>query len=136
MENKVISVDKNNLNKLCKTARELIETHDYQKCETLICTAMGKYPHSPVLHNLFGILLEKRGEHNMAMKHFRAAWALDPTYIPARQNLDCYGTFFSYGKSSFDDGDCQLREKSEDSEDSSYKIEYDEHGIGRVVRRN
>ncbi|MPN31218.1 hypothetical protein SDC9_178692 [bioreactor metagenome] len=67
------------------------------------------------------------------MKHFRAAWALDPTYIPARQNLDCYGTFFSNGKCAYDESDYSVEE---DEERKKYEIEYDKHGIGHIVRKD
>ncbi len=134
MERKEISEKAEELNRLCVTVRELISLRDYEKCESLIRSAMGKYPHAPEPHNLIGILLEKKGDHLTAMKHFRAAWALDPTYIPARQNLDCYGTFYSSGKCAYDENDCVVEEKA--GKQSNYKVEYDAHGVGRFVRRD
>ncbi len=109
--------------------RELVSKREYQKCEPLISDAMGKYPHSPEPHNLIGVMLEKMGDHLTAMKHFRAAWALDPTYLPARQNLDSFGTFFSTGRCAYDESDCP-EEKQEE-----YITEYDEHGIGHIRRK-
>lgn len=126
--------DKKELTVLCNTVRAFAGKGEYQKCESLIFGAMRKYPHAPEPHNLIGILLEKQGDHLTAMKHFRAAWVLDPTYLPARQNLDCYGTFFSSGKSTYDESDCPAEDKN--SNKNNYKIEYDAHGIGRVVRRD
>ena len=134
MEQKELSEKAEELSKLCVTVRELISLQDYEKCESLIRSAMGKYLHAPELHNLIGILLEKKGDHLTAMKHFRAAWALDPTYIPARQNLDCYGTFYSSGKCAYDESDCEVEEKA--GKQNNYKVEYDTHGVGRFVRRN
>ena len=134
MEQKEVSGNTENLSTLCATVRELIRIQAYEKCKDLICSAMGKYPHAPQPHNLIGILLEKKGDHLAAMKHFRAAWALDPTYIPARQNLDCYGTFFSSGKCAYDESDCSVEEKV--GSRNNYKVEYDEHGVGRFVRRD
>lgn len=85
---------------LCLTVKALNQQHEYQKSEVLIAQAMGQYPHAPEPHNLMGILLESYGDHPKAMKHFRAAWALDPTYLPARVNLnqyaDMYGTDRTY----------------------------------------
>ena len=52
---------------------------------------MLQNPHSAIPHNLMGILMEKENNHVLAMKHFRAAYALDPTYIPARYNMEQYG---------------------------------------------
>ncbi|MDD4159930.1 MAG: hypothetical protein PHO18_03180 [Synergistaceae bacterium] len=106
--------NREDLGSLCAAVRELISIQDYEKCETLIRCAMGKHPHAPEPHNLIGILLEKKGKHLMAMKHFRAAWALDPTYRPARQNIDCYEMFFSNRKCAYyDESDCAVDEEAE-----------------------
>ncbi|MDF2537271.1 MAG: two component, sigma-54 specific, transcriptional regulator, Fis family [Herbinix sp.] len=116
---------------LCRTVREFMEQRKYRECRQLITNAMGNYPHAPHPHNLLGILLENEGDHLLAMKHFRAAWALDPTYIPARYNLNRYGSLFATGNSAYDETDCSSKQEKE-----LYKIEYDEHGVGHVVRRN
>ncbi|MDF2886247.1 MAG: hypothetical protein K0R23_632 [Lacrimispora sp.] len=107
MINNELNEREETLTALCETIRDLIGMQDYQTCESMICQAIGKYPHAPEPHNLIGILLEKTGDHPSAMKHFRAAWALDPTYLPARQNLECYGTFFSNGRCAYDEKDCR-----------------------------
>ena len=96
----------------------------------MICQAMGEFPNAPEPHNLLGIVMEKEGDHAGAMKHFRAAYALDPTYLPARQNLDHYGTFYSRGGCAYDESDCPQEAPS------PYEIQYDEKGIGHAVRRN
>ena len=134
MEQKELSENTEDLSTLCGTVRQLISMQDYRNCERLIRSAMGEYPHAPEPHNLIGILLEKEGDHQMAMRHFRAAWALDPTYIPARQNLDCYGTFFSGGKCAYDERDCAAEDNA--GKQSSYKIEFDACGVGHFVRRD
>lgn len=120
---------KKELNALCAAVRACTLKGDDQACEALIFDAMAKYPHAPEPHNLIGIVLEKQGDHPMAMKHFRAAWALDPHYLPARQNLENFGTFFSSGTYAFDESDCP--EKTYDD----YTIERDARGIGHVIRR-
>jgi len=115
---------------LCDRARALIKSWELAECEKLIRDAMGKYPHMPEPNNLLGILLEKQGDHVLAMKHFRAAWALDPAYRPARQNLECYGSFYPHETAAFDESDClpdPLLDRLE--------IEYDARGIGHAVRR-
>lgn len=73
---------------LCNRIRKLVAAGKYRKCESILAKAMGTFPHAPQPHNLFGIVFEKEGDHIQAMKHFRAAWALDPTYLPARTNMD------------------------------------------------
>lgn len=87
--------------------KELIEEHEYEKCERVLCEAMMNYPHSPVIHNLFGILLEKQQNHVLAMKHFRAAYALEPSYLPARYNMDQYGSMERYFQPAYVQEDCK-----------------------------
>ncbi|MGN0371963.1 MAG: hypothetical protein ACI4F3_04040 [Enterocloster sp.] len=118
------------LHRLCASVRKYAGTDNYQKCAELICEAMGRFPHSPEPHNLFGIVLEKEGDHAEAMKHFRAAWALDPGYQPARQNMELYSTFYSQGKCAYDEDDCPQESCPK------YVTEYDEKGIGHLVRRD
>ncbi len=94
------------LDELCTNVKELSQCGEYQKCTEMICQAMGNYPDAPHPHNLMGVVLEKTGKHALAMRHFRAAWALDPAYRPANQNLATYGTFYSHGKAVYDESDC------------------------------
>ena len=117
------------LSELCEKVRALVDCGAYEQCEPLICEAMENYPHAPQPHNLMGILMEKTGNHACAMKHFRAAWALDPTYTPASQNLSNYGTFSSSGPVAFDACDCP------EPPAPTCTIEYDANGVGHVVRR-
>lgn len=39
------------------------------------------------VHNLLGIYYEKKGDLNMAGKHYRAAWDLEPTFKAPMNNL-------------------------------------------------
>ncbi len=77
---------------LCKTVKQLVSKMEFSESVKLITKAMSEYPDSPQPHNLIGIVYEKSGNHCMAMKHFRASYALDPTYSPAEKNLYNYGT--------------------------------------------
>jgi len=129
MKTQIASESETELKALCRNIKELVNLKEYQKCETILSAAMSKYPHAPEPHNLIGVLLEKQCDHVAAMKHFRAAWALDPTYLPARQNLNMFGTFFSQGEAAFEESDCPEEKFDE------YKIERDAHGIGHVIRR-
>ena len=114
---------------LCDRVREMIGRKDYEECEKLICSAMGMYPHAPEPHNLLGILLETLDDHLLAMKHFRAAWALDPTYRPVRRNLDNYASFSERSSAAYDESDCKDAPMLPEVE-----IVYDQHGIGHVVK--
>lgn len=122
------SVDK--LSELCDSIRKLSAKGDYKTCEDMIFQAMKEYPHAPHPHNLLGIVLEKMGEHALAMKHFRAAWSLDPTYMPANQNLETYGTFFAHGTCAFDESDTVIEQGKK------YTIAYDDNGVGYVTRKS
>ncbi len=116
-------------NTLSAIVRALVKDGKYEQCENIISKAMGANPHSPEPHNLMGILLEKTGNHPMAMKHFRAACDLDPTYRPANENINNYGTFYSSGRCAYDDADCM------DGGAGKYVIEYNDQGIGHVIGR-
>jgi len=98
------SMDKN-LNHVIVEVRELIGRHEYRECEKVIRQAMSDYPDNAVPNNLMGLLDEKKGDHLNAMKHFRAAWALDPSYRPVLMNLDCFGTVSSDKVFIFDETD-------------------------------
>ena len=94
------------LEALCKTVRALIKHDEFSQCEKLAADACGRFPHAAEPHNLFGVVLELEGMHPEAMRHFRAAWALDPTFLPARYNLDKFGTFYDDGCYAIDASDC------------------------------
>ncbi|MDD3277572.1 MAG: hypothetical protein PHG16_01620 [Lachnospiraceae bacterium] len=123
--------DKNNteLDALCVQLKALIREGKYQQCEQLVFASMQKYPHAPQPHNLIGLLLEREGNHVAAMKHFRAAWALDPTYLPAQQNLESFGTLFARSSYAFDESDCPQEKRH------TYTVQKDKDGISHVVRR-
>ncbi len=133
------------MNRLCSSVRDFIMKEDYAPCVDLICESMARYPHSPEPHNLLAIVLEKTGDHQSAMKHFQAAVALDPDYLPAKYNLRVYGTFFTRGNCAFTENDITMGSFGDveivyDNRNIAHavnkkKIEYDEHGIGHVVRK-
>ena len=132
MMNNTIINDNTELITLCNTVRELICMRKLHKSEELIRQAMAKYPHAPEPHNLMGIQLENKDDHLLAMKHFRAAWALDPTYLPARYNLEQYSDmFYRKRKDAYVEDDCP-----HEQDKNLYKTEYDEKGIGHIVKRN
>lgn len=124
----------NSLTDCTKAIKLLIDQHQYQEGEKAIIDLMYQNPHSAVPHNLFGILLEKEQEHIEAMKHFRAAYALDPAYIPARYNLEQYGGFeVSPFSPAYCEEDCV--EICSNNKDTQFTVEYDEHHVGHIVRK-
>ena len=68
--------------------RALVAQRHFSEAEDEAAQAMSAAPHAAQPHNLMGIIAESRNDHVQAMKHFRAAWALDPTYRPARINME------------------------------------------------
>lgn len=79
---------------LSEKVRRLINAYDMEETREMICEAMKEYPDAAQPHNLLGILMETQGNHVSAMKHFRAAWVLDPTFLPARENMENFGQLF------------------------------------------
>ena len=80
-----------NLRELCIKVKRCCKKHDYITGEKIVMNAMGQYPDAAQPHNFYGVLLEKTGQHTAAMRHFRAALALNPSYRPANYNLEQYG---------------------------------------------
>jgi hypothetical protein len=93
------------------TIKFLISERRFEECEALISTAMFENPHSAVPHNLMGLMLEEKNCHTQAMNHFRAAWALDPTYKPAAWNLNCFGTVFRTCEPVYTDSEFEVMER-------------------------
>lgn len=77
--------------------------------ENKAAQAIKQNPNSPVPQNLMGIILEKENKHVQAIKYFRAAYALDPTYIPARFNMEQYGIFFPMKDPAYSEEACTVR---------------------------
>ena len=61
---------------------------DIQSAKSYISEAMTLSMDTPEPHNLLGILSEMKGDDNTARRHYRAAYALDPTYKPSCRNLE------------------------------------------------
>ncbi|SHM79515.1 hypothetical protein SAMN02746066_03319 [Anaerosporobacter mobilis DSM 15930] len=105
------SVEKEINNKLCNEIRRLIKDKNFLTAEQQIKHAMSEHAHSPIPHNLMGILLETQKDHRLALKHFRAAYALDPTYWPVKYNMDQYVSFLPISHLAYDeDDDCNKKQ--------------------------
>lgn len=112
-----MSEERKALFQLSMRIREMVEKNksnseeQWGKCREMVCGAMEQYPNAAEPHNLYGILLEEAGNHTGAMKHFRAAAALDPTYLPARKNLERFGSFERDEKIYYTEEDCIERKE-------------------------
>ncbi|NLH01470.1 MAG: hypothetical protein GX488_06175 [Clostridiales bacterium] len=69
-------------------ATDSLRIGDLKRAYEIIIEAMQVDPDAPQPHNLLGIWFELHGNTNMARRHYRAAYALDPTYRPACKNLE------------------------------------------------
>ncbi len=87
-------------------AIKALQKQDLQVARTLIGKAALLDMDAPEPHNLLGILYELQSDDNSARKHYRAAYALDPTYTPAIRNLERL-VIFEWGtqKRNYDYGD-------------------------------
>ena len=96
------------LGELIGQVKELIARREFDACEALLATAMFQNPHSAVPHNLMGLLLEQKRKHEDAMKHFRAANALEPAYAPARWNLEGFAECYKTRAEAYFASDCDF----------------------------
>ena len=93
MDKKIEKEQNRELEQFCRQIREYVQSGRIRECEQLIPQYMQKYPDSAVPHHLLGIVLEMKGKHVEAMKHFRAATALDAGFLPASYNMEQYSSF-------------------------------------------
>ena len=82
-----MTFEKKDIKTLSLMAMERLRLNDYDKCLEIIRQMMYLYPESAEPHNLLGLLRRTQGNQVQAMKHFRAAMDLDPTFISARKNM-------------------------------------------------
>jgi Flp pilus assembly protein TadD len=69
-------------------ASDSLRSNDIETSRAQIANAMALNMDAPQPHNLLGILYELIGDDSGARKHYRAAYALAPTYKPACRNLE------------------------------------------------
>jgi len=91
-------------------AKKSIVEKKYDKGEQYLKTAIGLGVDQPEPHNLLGVIAEYKGDIDQAQKHYRAAIALDPTYTPARANLN-RSSSIQYTKRNIDLGEEKIEEE-------------------------
>lgn len=124
--------EQNVMQPLTAHIRALVAQRHFSEAEDEAAQAMTAAPHDAQPHNLMGIIAESRNDHVQAMKHFRAAWALDPTYRPARINMERYGSFSGQmPRPVYDETECA---PTPAESRPAYRIEYDAKGIGHVIK--
>ena len=87
-------------------AAHALRRQNIQSARLHIADAIALRMDAPQPHNLLGILNEIEGDDLSARRHYRAAYALDPTYKPACRNLERL-VMFEWGTQSraFDYGE-------------------------------
>jgi Flp pilus assembly protein TadD len=65
-----------------------LKARDFSSSRQIIADAMAMNMDAPEPHNLLGIFYELLGDDGAARQHYRAAYALDPTYKPSCRNLE------------------------------------------------
>lgn len=79
-----------------KQAKDRLHRHELAEAFKQITEAIRINPDAPEPHNLLGIWFELKSNEDMARKHYRAAYALDPTFKPACKNLERISAMFEY----------------------------------------
>ncbi|MFZ7128601.1 MAG: response regulator [Desulfobacterales bacterium] len=81
---------------------ELAKRHISDRCfpvaREIVRKAIAADPGHPEAYNLLGALIEIKGDWVQAEKFYRAALDIDPTYHPARANLDRTTSFNKFGR--------------------------------------
>lgn len=111
-------------------AANALQAKDFLTAQDYIKDAMLKNSNAPEVHNLLGALAELTGDLYLASKHYRAAYALDPTYKPANRNLERITAFYYHpGSANPDLGDHPVEEEMPSS-----IIEYDNKYINHFKK--
>ncbi len=65
-----------------------VRSRRFDESDTYLRRALAVDYSRPEAFNALGILMEFQGNPLQAQNYYRAALSLDPTYVPARNNLD------------------------------------------------
>jgi tetratricopeptide (TPR) repeat protein len=114
-----------------KKAINEITNENFSEAKDCIHLAILEDDASPKTHNLLGIIEEITGDLSLAEKHYRAAYALDPTFKPACINLERITKFYY----RLNIKNIDFVEKLELKEEPPYVIEYDCNNVGHLIKR-
>jgi len=76
-------------------AKNAINKRDFSKAKEMLNKATSLNSEKPEPFNLLGIIYEMQHQQQEAMKMYRAALALDPSYKPANENIERAGQAFA-----------------------------------------
>jgi DNA-binding response OmpR family regulator len=83
---------------LIELAKRHISDRGFASARETARRAIAADPAQPEAYNLLGALLEIKGERLEAQKFYRAALEIDPTFKPARANLERTTSWDKFGK--------------------------------------
>ncbi|MDF2541962.1 MAG: hypothetical protein K0S47_1680 [Herbinix sp.] len=86
----------NKLDLLLKEATSKLKKYELKEAYQYIMEACITDPNAAQPHNLLGIWYEFIDNNDLARKHYRVAYVLNPTYKPASENLERVSTLFLY----------------------------------------
>jgi tetratricopeptide (TPR) repeat protein len=111
------------LDKYLKEATSSLKNNQFEEAYKLILKAIMENPNKAEPHNLLGIWYEIKGNNDLARKHYRVAYVLNPTYKPATVNLERAGNLFPYKKIAFDFGE-EIQEEMKEEIIDKKKTKY------------
>ena len=94
-----------------------LHNKEFEEAYKMIINEICSNPNAPEPHNLLGIWYEMNGEEQLARKHYRVSYVLDPTYKPACNNLERISTLFISKKIPFDFGEEPEQQKLKEKEE-------------------
>lgn len=83
---------------LIELTKRYISDRSFAAARETAQKAIAADPAQPEAYNLFGALLEIKGDRLEAQKFYRAAWDIDPTFKSARANLERTTSWDKFGK--------------------------------------
>lgn len=115
-----------------KKSIDYILKDDFKEALKYIHLAMFEDDTSPKTHNLIGIIAELNGDLILSEKHYRAAYALDPTFKACCINLERITDFYyNINIKDIDFGN----NPEEKEEEKLYTIQYDCNNVGHLRRK-
>lgn len=99
-----------------KFAVEKLHSREFEEAYKTIINIICINPNAPEPHNLLGIWYEMNGEEQLARKHYRVSYVLDPIYKPACNNLERISTLFLSKDIPFDFGEEPVQQKLKEKE--------------------
>lgn len=88
-----------------KDAVKKLQNNQFIDAYKIILDTMCVNPNAPETHNLLGLWYEMTGEEQLARKHYRISYVLDPGFKPACNNLERISTLFLTKEIPYDFGD-------------------------------